>query len=45
MSDPRFPGRTLTAGEPNAQLVRAIQRRLNALGSGLLHVDGDWGAA
>ncbi len=45
MPNPRFPGHGLEAGEPNATLVRAIQRRLNALGCGPLGVDGDWGPA
>lgn len=45
MPDPRFPGRSLRAGEPNAPLVKAVQRRLNAGGCGPIAVDGAWGAA
>lgn len=45
MSDPKYPGHELKAGEPNVPLVRAIQKRLNALGCRPLVVDGDWGPA
>jgi len=40
----KFPGHPLKAGEPDAKTVRAVQRRLNALGCGPIAVDGDWGA-
>jgi hypothetical protein len=38
-----FPGRAIRIGEADAQLVRAIQRRLAALGCGPVAVDGDFG--
>ena len=45
MPDPRFPGHSLKAGEPNAKLVRVIQKRLDAAGCGPIAVDGEWGPA
>lgn len=45
MPDPTFPGHPLRAGEPNASLVRSVQKRLNAVGCGPIAVDGDWGPA
>lgn len=45
MPDPKFPGHSLKAGEPNAKLVRAIQKRLDAVGCGPIAVDGEWGPA
>src|SRR5262245_912984 len=35
-----FPGRTIKKGEPNAEIVLAIQRRLNAAGCGPIAEDG-----
>lgn len=41
----RFPGRTLKTGEPDTKVVRAAQRRLNAVGCGPIAADGEWGTA
>jgi hypothetical protein len=38
-----FPGRPITVGEPDSELVRRLQRRLNDRGCGPLDVDGIFG--
>jgi peptidoglycan hydrolase-like protein with peptidoglycan-binding domain len=38
-----YPGRLIKKGERNQDLVKGIQNRLNAIGVGLLVVDGDFG--
>ena len=39
----RFPGRLVKAGDPNPQVVVAIQRRLNDVGCGPIDEDGIFG--
>ena len=38
-----FPGRVVKIGEPDASVVLALQRRLNAVGCGPIDVDGVFG--
>jgi putative peptidoglycan binding protein/CHAP domain-containing protein len=43
MASRRFPGRIIKKGDPDASIVKAIQRQLNARGCGPIDVDGGFG--
>jgi hypothetical protein len=43
MADIRFPGRLVKAGDPNPDVVAALQQRLNEVGCGPIDVDGIFG--